>query len=141
MTARLSGKRVEALSERTETSTTWANKNGSLTTELTAGPIRFEDETTGAWRDVDLDLVRGADGSVEPKAHPRGLKIAGRTGGPTASLKAAQASKATDLVTLGEGDQQITLQWKGGLPAPKLDGTRAESSRSPPLTPSPTPCR
>lgn len=141
VTARLSGKRVEALSERTETSTTWANKNGSLTTELTAGPIRFEDETTGAWRDVDLDLVRGADGSVEPKAHPRGLKIAGRTGGPTASLKAAQASKATDLVTLGEGDQQITLQWKGGLPAPKLDGTRAESSRSPPLTPSPTPCR
>lgn len=30
--ARLSGKRVEALSERTETSTTWVNKDGSLTT-------------------------------------------------------------------------------------------------------------
>ncbi|MFE5729580.1 IS5 family transposase [Streptomyces sp. NPDC056528] len=29
--AKLSGKRVEALSERTETSTTWANKDGSLT--------------------------------------------------------------------------------------------------------------
>lgn len=29
-------------------------------------------------------------------------------------------------MTLGEGEQQITLQWKGGLPAPKLDGTRAE---------------
>ncbi|MDK1476673.1 hypothetical protein QNO07_25260 [Streptomyces sp. 549] len=29
-----SGKRVEALSERTETSTTWADKDGSLTTEL-----------------------------------------------------------------------------------------------------------
>ncbi|MFD5660840.1 hypothetical protein [Streptomyces hirsutus] len=45
--ARLSGKRVEALSERTETATTWANKDGSLTTELTAGPVRFEDGATG----------------------------------------------------------------------------------------------
>ncbi|WP_327340921.1 MULTISPECIES: DNRLRE domain-containing protein [unclassified Streptomyces] len=124
--ARLSGKRVEALSERTETSTTWANKDGSLTTELAAGPVRFEDETTGGWRDVDLELVQGSDGSVEPTAHPRGLKLAGKTGTPAKSLKAAQASTATDLVTLGEGEHQITLQWKGGLPAPKLDGTRAE---------------
>ncbi|MFE3966662.1 DNRLRE domain-containing protein, partial [Streptomyces cyaneofuscatus] len=124
--ARLSGKQVEALSERTETSTTWVNKDGSLTTELTAGPVRFQEEATGDWRDVDLDLVGVADGGVEPKAHPRGLRLAGRTGAPAASLKAAQAAKATDLVTLGEGNQQITLQWKGGLPAPKLDGTRAE---------------
>ncbi|MFE0276714.1 sugar-binding protein, partial [Streptomyces sp. NPDC058992] len=124
--ARLSGKRVEALSERTETSTTWANKDGSLTTELTAGPVRFQDDAAaGGWRDVDLGLVSRSDG-VEPKAHPRGLRLAGKTGAPAASLKAAQASKAVDLVTLGEGDEQITLQWKGGLPAPKLDGTRAE---------------
>ncbi|MEV0787027.1 DNRLRE domain-containing protein [Streptomyces sp. NPDC050423] len=126
VTARLSGKRVEALSERTETSTTWANKDGSLTTELTPGPVRFEDGTTGEWRDVDLDLVRAADGSVEPKAHPRGLRIAGKSGGPSASMKAAQAAEGTDLVTLGDGDQQITLQWKGSLPAPELAGTRAE---------------
>ncbi|MFD8967934.1 DNRLRE domain-containing protein [Streptomyces sp. NPDC059568] len=124
--ARLAGKRVEALSERTETSTTWVNKDGSLTTELTAGPVRFQDDTTGQWRNVDLDLVSQADGSAEPKAHPRGLRLAGKSGAPATSLKAAQASKATDLVTLGEGDQQITLQWRGGLPAPKLDGPRAE---------------
>ncbi|MGX4691883.1 DNRLRE domain-containing protein [Streptomyces sp. JNUCC 63] len=124
--ARLHGKRVEALSERTETSTTWVNKDGSLTTELTAGPVRFMDEATGEWREVDLDLVRGADGTVEPKAHPGGLRLAGRSGTPAKSLKAAQQAEATDLVTLGEGDQQITLQWKGGLPQPKLDGIRAE---------------
>ncbi|MGY0066904.1 RHS repeat-associated core domain-containing protein [Streptomyces sp. QTS137] len=124
--ARLSGKRVEALSERTETSTTWANKNGSLTTELSAGPVRFEDESTGDWRDVDLDLVGVSGGDVEPKAHPRGLKLAGKTGTPPSSLRAGQQAKATDLVTLGEGDEQITLQWKGGLPAPKLEGARAE---------------
>ncbi|MCK8676122.1 sugar-binding protein [Streptomyces lichenis] len=124
--SRLSGKRVEALSERTETSTTWVNKDGSLTTELTAGPVRFRDDATGDWRDVDLSLVGVADGGVEPKAHPRGLRLAGKTGTPATSLKAAQSAKATDLVTLGEGDEQITLQWKGGLPAPKLEGTRAE---------------
>ncbi|MFG3493817.1 DNRLRE domain-containing protein [Streptomyces sp. NPDC047928] len=124
--ARLSGKRVEALSERTETSTTWVNKDGSLTTEIAAGPVRFQDEATGQWRDVDLDLVAGPDGSVEPVAHPEGLRLAGESGGPAKSLRAGQRGKAVDLVTLGEGDEQITLQWKGGLPAPKLEGTRAE---------------
>ncbi|MFG3308540.1 RHS repeat-associated core domain-containing protein [Streptomyces wuyuanensis] len=123
--ARLSGKRVEALSERTETSTTWANKDGSLTTELSAGPIRFQDPTTADWRDVDVELAAASDGSVVSKAHPRGLKLAGKAGAKAASLKAAQAAPATNLVTLGEGDEQITLQWRGGLPAPKLDGTRA----------------
>ncbi|MFF3821038.1 RHS repeat-associated core domain-containing protein [Streptomyces bluensis] len=123
--ARLSGKRVEALSERTESSTTWVNKDGSLTTELTAGPVRFRDGATGEWRNVDLDLVRYEDGTVEPEAHPRGLRLAGKTGIPAKSLKAASGAKARDLVTLGEGEQQITLQWKGGLPKPTLDGTRA----------------
>ncbi|MGW4031211.1 DNRLRE domain-containing protein [Streptomyces sp. NPDC004838] len=124
--ARLSGKRVEALSERTETSTTWVNKNGSLTTELAAGPIRFADTVSGDWRDVDLKLVKATDGTVAPKAHPRGLRLTGKTGDPPVSLRAAQTVKATDLVTLGEGDQQITLQWKGGLPQPVLSGSRAE---------------
>ncbi|MFI8323827.1 RHS repeat-associated core domain-containing protein [Streptomyces sp. NPDC085529] len=123
--ARLSGMRVEALSERTETSTTWVNKDGSLTTELSAGPVRFMDATTGEWRDVDVDLAVQADGSVAAKAHPQGLTLAGKTGAPARSLRAAQSAPATDLVTLGQGAERITLQWRGGLPAPKVDGTRA----------------
>ncbi|MFF5637110.1 hypothetical protein, partial [Streptomyces sp. NPDC012825] len=123
--AKLSGKRVEALSERTETSTTWANKDGSLTTELAAGPVRFQNPATGAWRDVDVDLAAQTDGSVAAKAHPSGLKLSGKTGVKASSLRAAQAAPATDLVTLGTGEEQITLQWRGGLPAPRLDGTRA----------------
>ncbi|MDQ0990754.1 YD repeat-containing protein [Streptomyces sp. V3I7] len=121
--ARLSGKRVEALSERTETSTTWANKNGSLTTELSAGPVRFKRD--GKWVNVDVRL-RKSGGGVEPVAHPNGLVLAGKAGTPVKSLKAAQDAKAVDLVTLGDGDEQISLQWKGGLPAPRLSGTRAE---------------
>ena len=121
--ARLSGKRVEALSERTETSTTWVNANGSLTTEMSAGPIRFREG--GQWHPVDLTLVKGSDGSVEPKGHPRGLRLAAGGGTAVRSLKDSGSATARDLVTLGEGDHQIALQWKGGLPKPKLDGTRA----------------
>ncbi|PNG23176.1 DNRLRE domain-containing protein [Streptomyces cahuitamycinicus] len=127
--ARLSGRRVEALSERTETSTTWVNKDGSLTTEMAAGPVRFKRD--GAWVDVDADLRASGDG-VAPVAHPNKLRLAGRTGTPAKSLKAARQAKAVDLVTLGEGDEQIALQWKGGLPKPKLDGTRAEYSNAVP---------
>ncbi|CAM5555340.1 hypothetical protein SGLAM104S_09356 [Streptomyces glaucescens] len=51
--AKLSGHRVEALSERTETSTTWVNQDGSLTTELSAGPFRSSSATatgsTSTW--------------------------------------------------------------------------------------------
>ncbi|MGC0328023.1 RHS repeat-associated protein [Streptomyces sp. SAI-170] len=125
VTARLSGHRVEALSERTETSTTWVHKDGSLTTELSAGPIRFRDPASGQWRDVDVDLVRSSDGTVVSRSHPTGLRLAGKSGTKPRSLKAAQSAPATDLVTLGTGDEAITLQWRGGLPAPKLDGTRA----------------
>ncbi|MEV5578762.1 DNRLRE domain-containing protein [Streptomyces parvus] len=121
--AKLYGKRVEALSERTETSTTWVNKDGSLTTELTAGPVRFEEK--GAWTDVDVELRETADGGVEAKAHPNGLSLAGKGGALPRSVREADRAPARDLVTLGEGDERITLQWKGGLPAPELDGTRA----------------
>ncbi len=121
--ARLSGRRVEALSERTETSTTWVNKDGSLTTELASGPVRFED-ASGGWRDVDVAL-RESDGAVEAVAHPEGLRLAGKGGTVPRSLGQAQRADARDLVTLGAGDERITLQWKGGLPAPVLDGTRA----------------
>ncbi|MFF4169687.1 hypothetical protein, partial [Streptomyces sp. NPDC001744] len=125
VTARLSGSRVEALSERTETSTTWVDPNGSLTTELAAGPVRFRDTATGQWRDVDVALAASPDGTVVSKAHPAGLRLAGKAGTRASSLRAAQAAPATDLVTLGRGEEQITLQWRGGLPAPKLDGARA----------------
>ncbi|MEV7594317.1 DNRLRE domain-containing protein [Streptomyces sp. NPDC089922] len=123
--ARLSGTRVEALSERTESSTTWVNKDGSLTTDLAAGPVRFKEAATGEWRDVDVNLAAAPDGSVASKAHPQGLRLSGKTASKASLLKSAPSAEAADLVTLGTGDEAITLQWRGGLPAPKLDGTRA----------------
>nr|WP_306933452.1 DNRLRE domain-containing protein [Streptomyces luteogriseus] len=121
--AKRSGNRVEALSERTETSTTWVNEDGSLTSELTAGPVRFD--RNGSWVTVDTDLTERRDGTVVPKAHPASLTLAGKGGTPASSLSATRTAGARDLVTLGEGEQQVTLQWKGGLPQPRLDGNRA----------------
>lgn len=122
--AKLSGKRVEALSERTETSTTWVAKDGWLTSEFSTGPIRSVRD--GAWVDVDTDLAEKADGTVVAKAHPGELKLAGGGGSRSKSLASTQQEPARDLVTLGTGDQQVTLQWKGGLPRPTLKGNRAE---------------
>ncbi|OEJ34360.1 hypothetical protein BGK67_26165 [Streptomyces subrutilus] len=128
--ARTAGHRVEAVSERSETATTWVNPNGTFTTEVAAGPIRFYDQQARGWRNVDVTLGRGPDGSVASKAHPHGLKLG--TGSTPRMAKAAPSAAPavsytnTDLVTLGEGDQQITLKWRGSLPTPKLDGARAE---------------
>ncbi|WP_327064689.1 DNRLRE domain-containing protein [Kitasatospora sp. NBC_01302] len=123
--ARLGKQRVEALSERTESSTTWANPDGSLTTDFAAGPVRFQRD--GAWVDVDLDLKTAADGTVAPQAHPGDLKLAGPGGVLAGSLAQSQAGGAEPhtLVTLGSGEQRVELQWQGGLPKPVLDGTRA----------------
>ncbi|MES9602428.1 MULTISPECIES: DNRLRE domain-containing protein [Actinomadura] len=126
MLARLSRRPVEALSERTETSSTWVNPDGSRTTELYAGPVRFVQ--AGKWIDVDVTLQAvGADGAVVPRAHPRGLRLGGQGGRRLRSFGEAKAAErdARDLVTLGSGDEQVVLQWRGGLPRPLLEGNRA----------------
>ncbi|MFB6877290.1 DNRLRE domain-containing protein [Streptomyces sp. NPDC056323] len=117
-----SGKKVEVADETTATSRTWALPDGQLTTELAAGPVRMQ--RGGDWVDIDVDLAETADG-VAAKAHPQGLKLAGAVGTPARSLAAAQDAPARDLVTLGTGQDQVTLQWQGGLPEPELDGHRA----------------
>lgn len=121
--ARLSGRRVEALSERSESATTWVNPDGSLTSELSAGPTRFR--RAGQWVNIDETLVRRSDGSVAPQAHPGGLRM-GQAGGTRAgSLAAAQNAVSRPLVSVTAGGRSIGLGWHGGLPAPVLDGRRA----------------
>ncbi|MFF9899055.1 DNRLRE domain-containing protein [Streptomyces longispororuber] len=121
--ARKTGKKVVVDDETTATTYTVANPDGTLTTELTSGPERVWRD--GRWRKADATLKAAADGAVTARNHPGGLRLAGESGTTPRSLRAAAAAPARDLVTLGEGKKQITLQWKGGLPAPVLDGTRA----------------
>ncbi|MFC9084276.1 sugar-binding protein, partial [Streptomyces sp. NPDC057062] len=121
--ARKTGKKVVATDETTATSYTVANPDGTLNTELTYGPERVW--RAGAWRTVDATLTRTADGTVKAKEHPNGLRLAGKGGTAPRSPAAARDAAPRDLVTLGSGEQAVTLQWKGGLPAPDLDGTTA----------------
>ncbi|MER8046770.1 DNRLRE domain-containing protein [Streptomyces sp. NPDC094032] len=132
VTARLSGKRVEALSERTESSTTWANPDGSVTLDAASGPVRFRDEVTGKWRDIDVDLTKTLDGGIAAKDHPLGLKLAGKTPAAQAAKVRASgpageaATSAVPLVTLDAGkDRELGLSWRGALPEPTLSGTTA----------------
>ncbi|MFI8967113.1 DNRLRE domain-containing protein, partial [Streptomyces sp. NPDC053493] len=129
--ARLSGKRVEAKSERTESSTTWANPDGTVTTDAASGPIRFRDGASGAWHDIDVELTK-RDGVIAAKGHPLGLRLAGKT--PAAQAAKVRASGAAGeagtaevpLVTLAAGEgRELGLSWRGALPEPKLSGTTA----------------
>ncbi|MFI5620337.1 DNRLRE domain-containing protein [Streptomyces sp. NPDC051567] len=129
--ARLSGKRVEALSERTESSSVFANPDGTTTVEAGSGPLRYQD-ASGTWQDIDVELVKNSDGGVRAKAHPLGLKLAG----PTPAEQAAKARSAgapgqaetpsVPLVTLAaEGGVELGLHWRGALPEPEVEGTTA----------------
>ncbi|MCU1669464.1 MAG: hypothetical protein JWP40_2391, partial [Blastococcus sp.] len=63
LTARSSGQRVEIVAAEDALSTTYANPDGTLTTESHAAPIRFKD-AHGKWQPVDLTLQQNADGSI-----------------------------------------------------------------------------
>ncbi len=107
------GTPVESLADRTETSTTWANSDGTFKTDYFGAPIRFRD-SSGEWRDVDISLVKLPDGTVAPKAHPDSLEFA-PAGGTTNTVR--------DLATIDGGD--LVLGWKGPLPEPVIDGFTA----------------
>ncbi|MEU8226186.1 RHS repeat-associated core domain-containing protein [Kribbella sp. NPDC048915] len=114
VSARAQGSKVEVLALRTETTTTWANPDGTMTTELNAGDIRFKDPS-GKWRDIDLTLQEGQDGTVAPRGHKYGLQLGKRNGA---------AGQPFALSASGTGRQVEWLSpWK--LPAPTLDGTTA----------------
>ncbi|WP_232828391.1 DUF6531 domain-containing protein [Kribbella monticola] len=113
VTARSQGSRVEVESMRTETSTTWSNPDGTMTTEAHAAPIRFK--SGGAWKDVDLTLQKGIDGSVAPRAQQHGLRL-GKHNAATGQVFASADSGP------GRSVEWIS-PWK--LPEPTLDGTKA----------------
>ncbi|MFD5917981.1 DNRLRE domain-containing protein [Kitasatospora sp. NPDC058201] len=125
LTARLQGKPVEVPAERTDSSTTWANPDGSVTLEVAAGPVRMR-RPDGGWADVDVTFAKRPDGSVASKAHPRGLALAGETKGRRAgSFAEAAGAPVQDLLSLTAGGRNVAMQWRGGLPAPRVEGARA----------------
>jgi hypothetical protein len=110
--AAATGEPVEVVEDRTEYTTTYANPDGTTySLEQSAVPVRVK-QASGAWAAPDTALRRLADGTVAPSATMAHLSFSG--GGSTAPL-----------VTIGDGENSISLTWPGTLPVPTLDGDSA----------------
>ncbi|MCU7724009.1 DNRLRE domain-containing protein [Actinoplanes sp. KI2] len=104
---------VLVTSQTSETTQVWAQPDGQFRMTLYSAPERMRD-AAGEWIAVDLTLERKDDGSIGPKAHPRGLKLSGK-----------RSTDSDSLVELGVGADTVSVGWRGALPAPKLDGATA----------------
>ncbi|MFD9224142.1 LamG-like jellyroll fold domain-containing protein [Streptomyces sp. NPDC060064] len=105
------GEPVEVVEERTEYTKTEANPDGTFTLTQSTTPQRVKGDD-GSWRDVDVTLVRRADGTVGPKAAVVDLSFAGGGSG-------------RDLIRLATSKGAVELGWPQALPAPTLDGATA----------------
>ncbi|GLZ78295.1 hypothetical protein Afil01_31020 [Actinorhabdospora filicis] len=101
------GKRVEALSQRTETSVVYANPSGTLTLEQALKPERVRN-ADGSWSPIDTDLEKNADGSFSPASATVGMRFSG--GGNTV------------IGSIDEGGKSLDLGWTAPLPTPVVDG-------------------
>ncbi|BCJ36040.1 hypothetical protein Athai_35430 [Actinocatenispora thailandica] len=109
--AHLSKQRVEIVSQRTESSQTFAEPDGTITKEATPRPARVH-ASDGSWAAVDTSLTHDANGAVVPASTSAGLRFSAGGDGPMATISSAGKS--------------LSLQWPhGSLPAPTLDGSSA----------------
>lgn len=109
--ARRTGKRVEVVSARTEKTTTWANPDATLTTDVAAGPVRVAKGKDLVAVDATLVAVNG--------------KIAPRAGKGEVALSGGSATAGAELASLGAGTKRLSMSWPGVLPAPTLAGDTA----------------
>ncbi|MPZ84622.1 MAG: hypothetical protein GEV28_31250 [Actinophytocola sp.] len=110
--ARLQGSRVEVMGLRSESSSTFANPNGTWTLERSAGPVRVR--RGDGWVPVDTTLVPVSDGSFAVKAATAEVVFSG--GG------------RTPLVRMAAQGKELTLFWPGPLPDPRVEGDTATYS-------------
>ncbi|MCX5558357.1 DNRLRE domain-containing protein [Streptomyces sp. NBC_00038] len=106
--ARLQDRKIEVLSERSATSTTYALPSGELQTSTYAGPIR--QKVDGSWRVIDTSLS-DTGASLEPGVAAADIAVS--DGGDTA------------LVSVDKGDKSFGLGWGDKLPTPSVKGDTA----------------
>jgi|GEM_PF-720000 len=103
------GERVEIGALQSESTQTFANPDGTLTSVQHAQPFRVVRD--GQWVPTDATLVTAADGSIGPRAATLGLRLSG--GGDTPLVRVERAGRS------------MTLDWPGALPEPTVDGDQA----------------
>ncbi|MFJ4774264.1 DNRLRE domain-containing protein [Streptomyces uncialis] len=102
--------RTEILSERTDSTTTWANADGTITVETYTGPIRVR-QPDGSWLPIDTSLV-AEGGVIRPKSAAADITFSGGGSGEP-------------LAEVSRGGRTLGLDWPGELPEPSLDGPTA----------------
>ncbi|MEU0414744.1 DNRLRE domain-containing protein [Streptomyces griseorubiginosus] len=108
LTARLQGRKIEVLSERTADSTTYALPSGELETQAYAGPVRVK--LDGKWKDIDTSLSdTGSD--LTPAAAAADIAVS--DGGDT------------DLASVAKGKESFGLGWQDKLPTPTVKNSTA----------------
>ncbi|MEV0827310.1 DNRLRE domain-containing protein [Nonomuraea rubra] len=108
--ARAQGSRVLVSGETTESSLTYANPDGTLTTELTNGIARVRQN--GRWVPVDTTLAEQG-GVLRPRAAKAEVEFS--AGGQDVPL--------AELTRDGQGS--FALTWPSPLPKPRLEGNKA----------------
>ncbi|MGY4983580.1 LamG domain-containing protein, partial [Streptomyces sp. 900105755] len=103
------GKPVEIVSLRGESSEVYATPEGHLEAREHLRPVRTR--VDGAWRDIDTTLIRGANGAVAPRATTVGLTFSGGGSSP--------------LVRMTKNGRALALSWPEDLPSPELSGSTA----------------
>ncbi|MER5402716.1 DNRLRE domain-containing protein [Streptomyces sp. NPDC002599] len=104
------GARAEIVSERTESTTTWANGDGTTTVEAYTGPIRVK-QADGSWKPVDTTLV-AKNGVVRPKMAAADIAFSG-------------GGSDEPLAEVSRGGRTLGLDWPNKLPEPRLNGPTA----------------
>lgn len=107
--AKAQGTRVELEGEKTESSSIWANPDGTFTLEAFPGPVRVKDG--GTWRPIDTSLVRDGDAGLRPKVTASDVQVSGGGGEPFAEVRRA--------------DRSFAVSWDRKLPAPRVKGDTA----------------
>ncbi|WP_242614345.1 DNRLRE domain-containing protein [Actinomadura roseirufa] len=109
LTARLERRRIEVSGERSESSSLWANPDGTFTTESYAGPVRVREG--GTWKPIDTTLI-AAGGAVRPRTAP-------------APVVFSAGGSNKRFASIADGKRSLAMEWAAELPAPQLTGNTA----------------
>jgi hypothetical protein len=99
---------VEVAGERTESTTTWRNPDGSFTTDSSSGPVRVRRD--GGWVPIDTTLA-DTGSAVTPAATLTPLEFSDGGTEPFAKVR--------------KGSRSFGVSWNRSLPAPTLSGDTA----------------
>lgn len=106
--AETTGLAVPVPTDTTETSTTVANPDGTLTTSISASVQQVQQD--GSWVPVDSTLQRNSDGSYSPAATPTSVSFSNGGSGPVATIES-------------DAGDSLSLSWPTALPAPTVQGS------------------